>query len=449
VSSPSTHPNSSERFCIIGAGPSGLAQARAFAALGVDFDMFERHHSPGGLWDLENPGTPMYESAHFISSRTMSGFVGYPMPDDYPDYPSRAQVLDYLRGFARRYGLSSRVQFGRSVESVVPDAGAFVVTVDGQSQRYAGVVCASGVNWTPRLPTYPGHFSGLLRHACAYVRPSEFDGKRVLIVGLGNSGADIACDAARHAQRAWVSVRRGYHFIPKHIFGKPADVFSAEGPHLPLWLERPLFSFLLRLLVGDVRRLGMPTPDHRVLETHPLLNDQLLHHLRHGDIQLKPAITHFEGQRVHFADGSHETLDQVLFATGYEKTLPYLDEQFVDRRGSAVDHFLTCFSRRYPGLVTLGFAELNGALFPHLDRWALLTAHYARALRQEPAAARAFEALLQNTQFDLSAGRRMVDSPRHSNYCDGVALFKATRSVFKTMRWPMPSPELFDSLPNQ
>src|SRR5690606_14288657 len=133
-----------------------------------------------------------------------------------------------------------------------------------------------------------------------------FDGKRVVIVGLGNSGADIACDAVHRARSVTVSTRRGYHFIPKFVFGQPADVFNERAPHLPLWLERPVFALLQRLLIGDVSALGMPKPNHAILESHPLVNDQLLHHLRHGDVTLKGAIRGFRGSTVMYVDGSEQ-----------------------------------------------------------------------------------------------------------------------------------------------
>jgi cation diffusion facilitator CzcD-associated flavoprotein CzcO len=234
------------RYCIIGAGPSGLAQARAFQQRGIEFDVFERHRDVGGLWDMSNPGSPLYESAHFISSRTQSGFLGFPMPEAYPDYPRHDQILAYLRAFADAYGLRERIQFGTAVERVALTEDGARVEAGGQERHYSGVVCATGVNWTPNLPEYPGRFAGTYRHTASYRRPSELSGKRVLIIGLGNSGADIACDAARFAEKAYVSVRRGYHFIPKHIFGKPADVFAHEGPKLPKWLEAHVFSWLQR-----------------------------------------------------------------------------------------------------------------------------------------------------------------------------------------------------------
>lgn len=431
------------RYCIIGAGPSGLAQARAFRAQGIEFDVYERHTDVGGLWDLENPGSAMYESAHFISSRTLSGFLGFPMPESYPDYPRREQVLEYLRSFADAYALRPHIRFGTAVERVVPHANGATVRLAGRDVEYAGVVCATGVNWSPNLPEYAGEFAGTLRHSVSYRRPEEFAGKRVLIIGLGNSGADIACDAARYAAQAYVSVRRGYHFIPKHIFGKPADVFAHDGPKLPKWLELAVFTWLQRIVVGDTTALGMPKPDHRVLESHPLMNDQLLHHLRHGDVTLKPDIESFAGKTVRFKDGSEVEVDEVLAATGYRMTLPYLDASELEHEGKRVSHVLSVFSRKHPTLFTLGFVELNGALYPHVDRLAALVAEYARAREQDPPAAERFRTLVQAFQQDLSGGVRYVRSDRHDFYCDDEVLRSATLRMFKKAGWKPPTASIY------
>ncbi|MFC9517004.1 flavin-containing monooxygenase [Nocardiaceae bacterium NPDC056970] len=302
-----------DRVCIVGAGPAGLSAARAFRRLGIEYDQFERHSDVGGIWDLDNPGTPMYESAHFISSRTMSGFYDFPMPASFPDYPGNRQILDYTRSFARAYGLYDGITFETSVGEITPDGDGWSVRLStGERRSYRAVVCATGVTWQPRIPTHPGTFDGEVRHAVSYRSIDEFRGKRVLIVGLGNSGADIACDAAVSAAETYVSVRRGYHVIPKHVFGTPTDVFAEKGPRLPLVIERPLLTGMLRLLQGDLTRLGVPRPDHKLLESHPLLNSQLVHHLQHGDVSIVPDVSRLAGSRVEFADGSSRAIDLVL-----------------------------------------------------------------------------------------------------------------------------------------
>ncbi len=146
---------------IVGAGPAGLAAAEALDRAGIDFEVLERHDAVGGIWDIDNPGSPMYESAHFISSRTLSGFEGYPFGDDVPDYPTRPQVLEYLRSFARDRGLTDRIALGSEVvRAQRSDEGWDVETSDGQARTYAHLVAASGHQWEPRQPSYPGEFSG-------------------------------------------------------------------------------------------------------------------------------------------------------------------------------------------------------------------------------------------------------------------------------------------------
>jgi hypothetical protein len=426
-----------DRYCIIGAGPSGLAMAAALKSVGVPYDHFERHTALGGLWDIESPGSPMYESAHLISSRRMSSFAGFPMPDDYADYPRHDRVLDYLEAFARQHQLEASITLGRGVDRVEPAEKTASVLLGDERRTYRGVVCASGTNWEPVLPNWPGMGSIEVRHVRDYRHPDELRGRRVLIVGLGNSGADIACDAARVANAAYVSIRRGYHFVPKHIFGIPADVFAHDGPHLPLWLEGPLFGFLLRLLVGDTSRLGMPKPDHRVLESHPLMNDQLLSHLRHGDVRLVADVSHFDGNDVALQSGERLAVDLVLLATGYTRRIPYLDPSHLD--GSwAAGQVLTVMSRRYDSLFTLGFAEINGALFPHLSRLAGLIAHVARAQLSEPELAARFFAWARSAHFDLTGGRHLIATPRHEHYTDEQALEQATRRAFRSMGWICP-----------
>ena len=183
-----------ERVCVVGGGPAGLSLARALAARGLAFDVFERHHDTGGLWDQSNPGSPVYDSAHFISSKTQSHFHDFPMPESYPDYPSHRQILAYMRSFADAYGLREYIRFNTGVRQATrTPLGWRVETTDGKAQDYSALVCATGTNWHAVMPSYPGTFTGEIRHSSTYRSISEFSGKRVLVVGAGNSGVDIAC----------------------------------------------------------------------------------------------------------------------------------------------------------------------------------------------------------------------------------------------------------------
>lgn len=407
-----------DRWLIVGAGPSGLAAARALSQADVSFDVIERHRDVGGLWDLENPGTAMYETAHFISSKTQSAFDGFPMPSSYPDYPSQPLILDYIRAFADEFELRPRIQTGVEVIRAIPDDAGWTVQLgSGERRRYRGVISAVGHNWDPIVPAYPGSFSGEAYHSVCYRSPSEFDHKRVLIVGGGNSACDIACDAATRASRTLLSLRRGYHFLPKHVFGKPTDVFFRSGPRLSPMIAQPLLTALLRLLVGDLRRFGLPAPDHRVLETHPIMNTQVLHFLAHGDVAAKPDVVRLDGRTVHFADATTEEVDLIVWATGYRPTIPFLATTLAQRDGLGPELLATLFPVGVANLYVLGHFEADGGAYPLVSKQAELVALLARADAVAPDATRQWIArLASGRRPDLSGGVRYVNSPRHANY---------------------------------
>lgn len=407
-----------DRWLIVGAGPSGLSAARALHTTGIPFDIVERHRDVGGIWDLENPGTPMYESAHFISSKTLSGFDGFPMPDEYPDYPGQPLVLEYIRAFAERHDLRRHVEFGVEVTRATPtdDASWNVELGRADRRRYRGVIAAVGHNWDPIVPAYPGVFSGEAYHSVRYRSPAEFDRQRVLIVGGGNSGCDIACDAATRATRTVISMRRGYHFLPKHVFGKPTDAFFRSGPHLSPRIAQPLLTGLLKLLVGDLRRFGLSAPDHRVLESHPIMNTQLLHFLTHGDAAAKPDVVRLDGRRVHFRDDTSEEFDLIVWATGYRPTIPFLDGVVPARNGVGPELFGALFPG-VPNLYVLGHFESDGGAYPLVSKQAEIIARLAESDATAPDATQQWlSRLTAAPRPDLSGGVRYVKSVRHENY---------------------------------
>ena len=407
-----------QTYCLVGAGPAGLAAARWLKALDVPFEGFERNGDVGGIWNIRFPGSPMYESAHFISSRTLSGFRDFPMPDSYPDYPSHRQVLSYLESYADRFDLRRHFAFGRSVQSARPDGGGWVVRfADGSEKKYTGLIAAVGCEWRPFVPDIPGQFTGQVIHSRDYKHPKEFEGRRVLIVGAGNSGCDIACDASRAAQRAWISLRRGYYFVPKHILGKPADVFADSGPHLPYVVERPLFQGLLRVLNGDLTRLGLPRPDHSILESHPVMNTQILHAIAHGDLEVRPDVREFRGGEVVFVDGRTETVDLVVQATGYVRGVPFLSSEIL-ADDDVSDLFLNVFHRRTPGLCVVGNFTTDGGAYPLVDRQGELVSRVLDARRQG-GVLRDFERALSAPPPDFTGGIRYQNVRRMANYVKG------------------------------
>ncbi|MGN9761966.1 flavin-containing monooxygenase [Streptomyces sp. SD31] len=421
--------------CVIGAGPAGLAVARALAERDLPYTHIERHTGPGGLWDIDNPGSPMYESAHFISSKTLSGFGGCPMPDHFADYPPHRQILSYLTSFAEAYGLRDRIEFGTEVRSVDknPDGTWTVTRGDGRASTHRQVVVCTGAQWHPNVPDLPGDFTGEVRHTVTYRSSAELRGKRVLVVGAGNSGLDIACDAARSADYAAISMRRGYWFIPKHLFGWPVDTIAAGGPHLPMWLQQKLFGGLLRLINGDPRRLGLQKPDHKLFETHPAINSLLIHHLQHGDITARPGIARTEGRTVHFTDGTSDDFDLILLATGYVHKVPVAQKYFGDEQHP--DLYLCSFSREHEGLFGVGFVETNSGAYQLFDSQAQLIASFIRDARAGLPTAERFARMIRSDRPDLSGGLRFVDSPRHTGYVHSEAFVKYLGTVAEGMGW--------------
>jgi cation diffusion facilitator CzcD-associated flavoprotein CzcO len=426
--------NTSDPVGVIGAGPSGLAAAATLRAAGLPFEVLERHSDVGGIWDMDNPGSPMYSSAHLISSRTRSALDGYPFPDHYPDYPSRAQVLAYLRAYADEHELRPHVRFGTAVRHVerLPNGGWRVQTASGLERDYRALVLATGFLWEPTRPTLPGTFAGDSYHAKYYRGPDQLRGKRVLVVGGGNSGVDIACDAAVHAKEAGISLRRGYHVVPKHVLGVPADVFAARGPHLPARAEQFVFGRLLRLLVGDLRRYGLPKPDHPVLSSHPIVSTQFLHHLSHGELRVHPDVAELDGATVRFADETKEDYDLLIYATGYRPALPYLDRDHLSWKGRRPRLYLNVFHPRYPDLFVMGLFETDGAAYPLLSLQARLITRHLLDQRDRPEQALALRKLAA-TDPDLRGGVRYIDSPRHATYVKNRAYLATGRRLLRRM----------------
>ncbi|NRA29817.1 MAG: NAD(P)-binding domain-containing protein [Parvularculaceae bacterium] len=433
------------RVCVIGAGPAGLAAARNLKARGIPYDQLEKHSGVGGIWDITNPGTPMYESAHLISSRHTSGYYGFPMPDHFPDYPGHELVLDYTRQFTDAHDLAGAIQFDAPVRFVRQQGDAWEVTTEaGTAQVYSHVICASGHTWKPNWPEFGGRFDGEIMHAVDFRDPEIFKGKRVLVVGAGNSACDIACEAARSADAAFISMRRGYHFVPKHILGQPTDVFAAKSRHLPRPMRRWMFGQLLKHLVGDLTPYGLQAPDHRILESHPIINSQLIHYLQHGDIQAHQNIERFDGDEVVFVDGKREAMDLVVYATGYRYEIPYADPELFAWKGSKPSLDYAVFNPKHDTLFAAGFTEMNAGGYYIFDEMTSLIADAIDLQRKDPAGWLRAKRLIRQS-IDFSGGIKFVQSERHDDYLDMDSYLAGCQRLSTALGW-LPAKERLEAL---
>lgn len=352
-------------YAIIGAGPAGLSAARQLQRHGIPFVGFEQHQDVGGLWDIENPHSTLYESAHLISSKRTTEFSEFPMADDVAPYPHHREMRRYFHDYARHFGLHGHYQFGTTVERIEPQGEGWRVFTRqaGQAREWQvdGVLIASGTLHTPNQPPLPGHFAGEQLHSAQYRSAAVFEGKRVLVIGCGNSACDIAVDAVHRARSVDLSVRRGYYFLPKFLLGRPIDTFGG-AVKLPRPLKQRLDAALVRALIGKPSDYGLPDPDYRLYEAHPVVNSLVLHHLGHGDIRARPDVQAVEGHGVTFSDGQRGEYDLILQATGYRLDYPFITRDALNWRedADAPALYLNIFHPRYDNLFMLGMVEASG-----------------------------------------------------------------------------------------
>jgi flavin-binding monooxygenase-like protein len=341
-----------ERHLVIGAGPVGLAMAAALKRRGVPFDLVDCASGVGGNW-LHG----VYRTAHIVSSKKATEYTDYPMPADYPDFPSADQMLSYLTAFAKDRGLLASAEFNKKVALAAPDAsGQWTVKFqDGEQRTYKGVVVCNGHHWDKRYPTFRGEFTGEILHSKDYLGPAQVEGKRVLVIGGGNSGVDMACDAGRFGRSCDISLQSGYWYLPKTFLGRPLTDLPIWG--LPIFLQRAILKTIVAISIGDYRRYGLQWPKHKIFDRHPAFGTDLLNAIRLGRVKPKPAIDHVDGQTITFVDGTTGTYDMIVAATGFNTSFPFLRDGLVGVKRNVVQVYGGAFPPGVRGLYLVGWAQ--------------------------------------------------------------------------------------------
>jgi cation diffusion facilitator CzcD-associated flavoprotein CzcO len=396
-------PSTAQRTCIIGAGAAGIATAYALSSAGLPFDWFEAGSAPGGLWRLNNDSgkSAVYASLKTNTSAPNMRLFGYEAPGMGRDYLNPCDVVRYLESFLGFAGLEPRLRRSTVIECVEPLAsGGFRVTAHPRHEAgfvafYNHVVVANGRNWDPVVPQVPGGFHGQTMHAIDYKTPAILAGKRVVVAGFGNTGADIAVDAAAVARSVILSNRGGGHLSARYRRGVPADM-RAEGRGvrkiLQDWaslLPRPVRNWFA---ARSLSRRGLSPKVVAALEAGakfrskpPIINDRLAPLVDADLVQVRPGIQAFEGGLVRFEDGSTAEADMVIWATGYRTSFPFFSESVAEANGHFRDRYLRVAAPRQPGLYFVGHAAVIGPVFPVLEAQARAVAAWIAGTSRLPA----------------------------------------------------------------
>lgn len=357
---------------IIGAGPSGLAVAACLRRAAVPFIALERADGVAPTWRTH------YDRLHLHTIKQCSSLPYLRFAKETPRYPPRRDVVRYLESYADRFGIVPRL--GREVSSARRDGEGWEVrarareTDREETYRSARLVVATGYNGVPNVPTWPGQdaFEGEVRHSFGYRNGSDLAGKRVLVVGIGNTGGEIALDLFEHGARPTIAVRSPTHVLARDSGGVPAQIFGIFLRRLPLRAADAIGGVFSRLLYGDLPKYGIERPAMgaatQVATTGriPLIDIGTVARIRRGEIDVAPGIERFTPRGVVHEGGEARSYDAVILATGYRPRL----ERFLERAHEVTD------ARGYPrwhgeevkapgmgGLYFLGYSNpISGAL---------------------------------------------------------------------------------------
>ncbi len=327
---------------------------------------------------------------------------------------------------------SSLIEANELIKAVFSDYG--IQNKDGeQSATFKGLMIANGTLSEPNLPSFKGEFTGDIIHSSEYRYPNQLTGKKVLIVGAGNSGCDIAVDAIHHGAKCDLSMRRGYYFVPKYVFGKPADTMGGLIK-LPMWLKRRIDGMILKWFVGDPQKYGFPKPDYQLYESHPVVNSLVLYHAGHGDIKIRKDIDHLEGKTVHFTDGSKDDYDMILAATGYKLHYPFIDKELLNWQGDAPHMYLNAMHPNRDDLFLLGMVEASGLGWQGRHEQAEMIARYIKGLEQGSAAAKELQTTKSSGFERATGGMNYLKLARMAYYVDKATYRGAVTGWIKKLK---------------
>lgn len=384
------------RVCIIGAGTSGVVCAKVMHQHGFDVDCFERGSVIGGMWRFANDNgmSNIYRSLHINTSKRLMQLSDFPFPDHMAEYPSHAEIIEYFEAYAAKFGIRDVIRFRTEVRHAERlGDGTWKVDIAGpegeQSRYYDVLLVANGHHWDPRRVKFPGDFDGEEIHSHDYVdmrTPLDLEGKRVVVVGAGNSAMDIACELAQAGRtgvgpaRVVLSQRSGVWITPKvlgniaqdqhvrHAMRRPGRAERFRRRFIPRGLRRRLSGALaqmwVRMVAGDPSRIGLKQPQDRFSQRHPTISQDIHARLIHGDLHARGNIAELMGDRVKFEDGSVEQADVLIYCTGYNITFPFFEHDFLAAPDNDIGLWHRLFDPRFDNLAFIALVQPLCAMMP-------------------------------------------------------------------------------------
>lgn len=339
---------------IIGAGPAGLAVGACLKQAGVASILLEQSDKVAPAWRRH------YDRLHLHTHKRNSALPFAPLPKEYPDYPSRDQLVDYLEAYAEKFKLD--VRLGQQVKSAKRNNGHWEVQTQNATYHASNLVIAAGYAREPFMPEWKGRdvFKGKVIHSSEYKNGSEFKGQNVLVIGFGNSGGEIAIDLYEHGAKPSIAVRNAVNVIPRDLFGLPILSIGILQNSMPAWIADAMNAPILRAVVGDITQYGLrklpygPVAQIRNTKRIPLIDVGTMKLIKRGDVKVYAGVEEFSENRIRFEGGQEAQFDAVILATGYQpKVNAFLNETNVyDEDGAPTS---TGRESSAPGLYFCGY----------------------------------------------------------------------------------------------
>ncbi|MEM6264851.1 MAG: NAD(P)/FAD-dependent oxidoreductase [Bacteroidota bacterium] len=351
------------KHIIIGVGPAGLAMAGRLAHARESFVVLEQQDSLSPSWRQH------YDRVHLHTVKAYSALPHFPFSKEFPRYIPRQQLVEYYESYAEKFGI--KPHFGKEVTSIKKDNGWQVSCTDGSNYEGENVIVCTGFNRKPNEPTWEGmeQFRGEILHSRFYKNGSKWKGKSVLVVGMGNTGAELSIDLYEHGATPYLSVRGPVNIVLRDLFGRPTQVTAMKLKKLPVWMSDWIGKQVSRLSVGNLKLYGLDRPDMaplaqlRKFGKTPVIDVGTVDLIKSGKVKVYPGIDAFLEKGVRFTDGRELEVDAVVLATGYHCAV----EEFLDKtEGIFNEHQVprSLWLDQYPGLYFLGFdAYASGLLW--------------------------------------------------------------------------------------